>query len=74
MGAGLQLSGGVLGVTDDVAVGEVGDDEVILAQGIGQGVGDLGQGQLRLLVEVDALGGGDADSRPRRGRDCSRRR
>ena len=58
--AGLNLGGGVLGVADDIAVGEVGDNEVILAQGVHDGVRHLGQGQLGLLVKVDTLGGGDA--------------
>ena len=57
--AGLQLGGGVLGVADHVAVGEVGDNEVVLPQRPGHGLRHLGQGQLRLLVEVDALGRGD---------------
>ena len=58
--AGLQLGGGVLGVADDVAVGEVGDDKVVFPQGVRHGPGHLRQGQLRLLVKVDALGRGDA--------------
>ena len=58
--AGLDLGPGVLGVADDVAVGKVGHHEVILAQGVHYGVRHLGQGELRLLVKVDALGRGEA--------------
>ena len=47
-------------MADDVAVCEVGDHEVVLAQSLGHFFHHLGQGQLRLLVKVDALGGGDA--------------
>ena len=60
MAAGLDFGGGVLCVADDVAVCKVGDHEVVLAQSLGHFFHHLGQGQLRLLVKVDALGGGDA--------------
>ena len=47
-------------MADDVAVGEVGEDEVIaLVHGPLHLLRHLRQAQLRLLVEGDALGGGD---------------
>ena len=58
--AGIQLGGGVLGVADDITVGEVGDDEVVFPQGARHSPGHLRQGELRLLVKVDAFGRGDA--------------
>lgn len=56
--AGIQLGGGVLGVADDITVGEVGDDEVVFPQGARHSPGHLRQGELRLLVKVDAFGRG----------------
>ena len=58
--AGFDLGLRVGGVPDDVSVGEVGEHKVIFAQGVHHRVRHLGQGQLGLLVEVDALGRGDA--------------
>ena len=58
--AGLQLGGGVLGVADDVAVGKIGHDKIILSQRFHHPVCHGWQAQLRLLVKVNALGGRDA--------------
>ena len=61
-GGGGQLGLGIGGVADDIAVGEVRQDEVIPLVHTGHDLlGHLGQAQLRLLVEGDALGGGNAD-------------
>ena len=55
--AGFQLGGGIQGVADHVAVGEVGHHEIVFAQSAHDLIRHGRQAQLRLLVKVNALGG-----------------
>ena len=54
--AGFQLGGGIQGVADHVAVGEVGHHEIVFAQSAHDLIRHGRQAQLRLLVKVNALG------------------
>ena len=55
--AGFQLGGGIQGVADHIAVGEVGHYEIVFTQSAHDLIRYGRQAQLRLLVKVNALGG-----------------
>ena len=54
--AGFQLGGGIQGVADHIAVGEVGHHEIVFTQSTHDLIRHGRQAQFRLLVKVDALG------------------